>query len=45
MRKNNSLKNTIIYGFDSSWMDNPGKPGAICAVDYDAYSKIRILFT
>ena len=41
MRKNNTLKNTIIYGFDSAWTDNPRKPGAICAVTYDADGKSR----
>jgi len=41
MRKNNTLKNTIIYGFDSAWTDNPRKPGAICAVAYDADGKSR----
>ena len=41
MRKNNTLKNTIIFGFDSAWTDNPKKPGAICAVAYDADGKLE----
>lgn len=39
MRKNNTLKNTIIFGFDSAWTDNSDNPGAICAVAYDTNGK------
>jgi predicted RNase H-like nuclease len=41
MRKTKTLKDTIIFGFDSAWTDNPRKPGAICAVAYDANGKSR----
>lgn len=35
MRKIKKLQNTIIFGFDSAWKDNPDRPGAICAIEYD----------
>ncbi len=28
-------RNTIIFGFDSAWTDNPKQPGAICAIAFN----------
>lgn len=41
MRKCRILKNTIVFGFDSAWADNPDRPGAICAIDYDKAGKSK----
>lgn len=42
MRKIRTLKNTIIFGFDSAWTDHPNRPGAICAVSYDKTGQSRL---
>lgn len=41
MRKIRTLRNTIIFGFDSAWTDHPKRPGAICVVAYDDIGRTK----
>ena len=34
---------TIIFGFDSAWTDNPKAPGAICAIAFDRRGRASFL--
>lgn len=38
-----AMANTIIFGFDSAWMDNPKSPGAICAIRFDGTGQASFL--